>query len=246
VTKALIGRPCPSQGLRLSQAHWVLSVTTVSRPILTRTELKRCPKTIGASPGRSWHPRGIFPAATKNTNRLTLPAVQRKTTADWQLALTLGLTDRRPQNRLGARPMTIFLLATGTLTADPQRRESRTGTQYATATIRVGDGDEAILVSTIAFGEHAARLLDHTRGEPISVSGRAKLNSWRARDGSEKHGLSLTIGEIAAIKPRPRSRPCDGIPTKPRGTFYSSPKRSGPVPDLVGDDISSLFRDPIP
>jgi single-stranded DNA-binding protein len=131
----------------------------------------------------------------------------------------------------------MFLLATGVLTADPQPRESKRGTAYTTVALRVGS--EAIFISCVAFGEHAARLLDHNRGEPLSISGRAKLTSWTGRDGVEKNGFTVTIGEIASVKPpRPRSRP----PTKRPGA-YSPPSRSGP--ELGGDDLDQLFREPV-
>jgi single-stranded DNA-binding protein len=137
--------------------------------------------------------------------------------------------------------MTIFVLATGVLTADPCRRESQRGTAYTTATIRAEAGNEAILISLIAFGEHAPRLLEHSRGEPLSVSGKAKLTSWTARDGSEKHGIAVTIGEIAGVRPRPRLR----TPTTKRpGSYSPSPKRST-VPEMVDDDLDRLFREPV-
>ena len=131
----------------------------------------------------------------------------------------------------------LYLLCSGALIADPQRRESKAGTEFATATLRIGDGDEANFVSIAAFGEHAARLLDHRRGEPLSVSGRAKLNSWTARDGSEKHGLAVTVGEIASLKPRPRS-------IKRRSVYSPPPNRS--VPDLADDSVDELFRELAP
>jgi single-stranded DNA-binding protein len=100
--------------------------------------------------------------------------------------------------------MTLRLLATGTLIADPQRREGAKAGQFATASIRV-DGDEAVFISVIAFNAEAERLLECARGDAISVAGRARLKSWPGRDGTERTGISVTAEQIAALKPRPKS-----------------------------------------
>ena len=60
----------------------------------------------------------------------------------------------------------------------------------ATATIRA-NGEDVVIVSVIAFGNKAERLLQFMKGDAIAVSGRAKLTSWNGRDGTEKHGISL-------------------------------------------------------
>jgi single-stranded DNA-binding protein len=99
----------------------------------------------------------------------------------------------------------LFALASGSLIADPAARDGAKG-RFATATIRAGSGDEAVLVSVIAFGGEADRLLEHVKGDALAVSGRASLRAWTGRDGAEKHGLSVVVDQIAAAKPRPRQR----------------------------------------
>ena len=47
--------------------------------------------------------------------------------------------------------MSLYMLATGSLTADPIRRTGAKG-DFATGTLRVATEDDAILVSVIAFG----------------------------------------------------------------------------------------------
>jgi single-stranded DNA-binding protein len=98
--------------------------------------------------------------------------------------------------------VSLYLLATGALIADPQSRDGPKG-PFTTATIRVA-GDDPVLVSSIAFGDAAERLLEFAKGDAISVSGRARLTSWTGRDGAEKHGLSLVVEQLAALKPHPR------------------------------------------
>lgn len=93
--------------------------------------------------------------------------------------------------------MTLHILTTGALIADPLRRAGAKG-DFATAIVRVATDDDAILISCIAFGDQTERLLGHQQGQVISVSGRASLRSWTGRDGVEKHGLSVVIESIAS------------------------------------------------
>ena len=95
--------------------------------------------------------------------------------------------------------MSLYALATGILVSDPQRRAGAKG-PFTTATIRA-NGDEAVLVSIIAFGAEGERLLEFVKGDALAVSGRARLTSWTGRDGAEKHGISLVAEQIAAAKP---------------------------------------------
>jgi single-stranded DNA-binding protein len=103
--------------------------------------------------------------------------------------------------------MSLHVLATGILVADPQRREGRQG-PFATAAVRTrGEGDDAIIVSAIAFGETAERLLKLAKGDAVAVSGRARLTSWPGRDGAEKHGISVVADQLATVGPHPGSAP---------------------------------------
>src|SRR4051812_29352373 len=93
--------------------------------------------------------------------------------------------------------MSLHILATGTLVADPVRRAGTKG-DFATGSLRVATDDESILVSVIAFGKQAETLLAHSVGAALAVAGRAKLTRWTGRDGAEKHGLSLVAEQIAS------------------------------------------------
>jgi single-stranded DNA-binding protein len=94
--------------------------------------------------------------------------------------------------------MSLHILATGSLTADPVRRTGASGKDFATATLRVATDDDAVLVSLIAFGDAAETLLAHRQGSALAVAGRAKLSSWTGRDGAEHHGLSVVAEQIAS------------------------------------------------
>jgi single-stranded DNA-binding protein len=137
------------------------------------------------------------------------------------------------------------MLASGALVADPQRREGQKG-PFAIATIRAADGDEPALVSGIAFGENAERLLGFVKGDALAVSGRARLTSWTGRDGAKKHGVSIVADQIAAAKPRPKTA-AGARRQSPRGRKVSAfrpPRSSGPP--LADDRLDDLWRESIP
>ena len=93
--------------------------------------------------------------------------------------------------------MSLYLLATGNLIADPVERTGKSGS-FVTAVLRCSTDDDAVLVSIIAFNDAAETLLVHRHGSALAVSGRAKLTSWTGKDNTEKHGISLVVEQIAS------------------------------------------------
>jgi single-stranded DNA-binding protein len=96
--------------------------------------------------------------------------------------------------------MTLYVLATGTLTADPGQRTSKNGNDFATGNLRVATEGEPIFVSVVAFGDRAQELLGHHRGSTVAVSGRAKLTSWPGQDGTARQGMSIVVEQIASAE----------------------------------------------
>ena len=139
--------------------------------------------------------------------------------------------------------MTLRLLATGVLIADPRRREGKTG-QYATVTIRVEDGEEPVFVSAIAFQENATRLLDLVKGDAAALSGKARLKSWPGRDGAERTGISVTVEQIAALKPRPKP----AVPRRAGASrrLYPPPRPPRRDAELPVDRVDDLFTEAFP
>jgi single-stranded DNA-binding protein len=138
--------------------------------------------------------------------------------------------------------MSLHALASGTLTAQPQHREGTKG-PFTTATIRAADGDEPIFVSVIAFGENGERLLGFAKGDALAVSGKAKLTSWVGRDGTERHGISVAVDQIATAKPRPKQS-ARGAPGARRKRSHSVPQPgSNPGTRFHNDSVDDLWRD---
>lgn len=111
----------------------------------------------------------------------------------------------------------LTILASGTLVADPRRRTSATGKDYATASLRVPAEDaDPMLVSVIAFNADAvAAILALQRGDSCAIAGRAKLTSW-GKDGEQRHGVSVTADRVltvyAAGKARKAARESEDVP----------------------------------
>jgi single-stranded DNA-binding protein len=100
----------------------------------------------------------------------------------------------------------IHLLASGVLLRDPTSQTSKGGKSYASALIRVGEGDEATLINVKVFGDDAAVLLSLTRGDACSVQGKAEIGTYQAKDGQWKPSISImvaTLVPLRKIKPKP-------------------------------------------
>lgn len=123
----------------------------------------------------------------------------------------------------------VWMMAAGVLARDPERRQGSKSV-FAVATIRVGHGDGVQWVSTIAFGATAERLLELHAGDGVSVAGRAEVKSWTGKGGAERSGLSVIATEIAATRPRPRSRADDQRQPQRRWPQYPRPSAGDPRP----------------
>jgi single-stranded DNA-binding protein len=87
--------------------------------------------------------------------------------------------------------VSLFILATGTLTADPRRRTSASAKEFAAAE------DDPVLVSLIAFDLDAcASLLNLRKGDSCSITGRAKLTRWTTKDGEPRDGLIVVAERV--------------------------------------------------
>ena len=149
--------------------------------------------------------------------------------------------------------MSFHALATGTLTADPQRRQGPKAS-FAAGTLRVETGaGEVLFLSIIAFGETAEHLLEFSARDALSVSGKARPTTWMNGGGEERRGLSLTVEQIASLKLRAKAtdRPANSKNSnkaQPRHR-HSYPKHRlarDPAPDLPADSVDDLYSEIVP
>jgi hypothetical protein len=96
--------------------------------------------------------------------------------------------------------MSLHILVSGTLVADPQKRLAKSGSEYITGQLRVLTGEEIVLVGFIAFtNDSIDPLLKLSAGDSCSVTGVAKMTHWTARDGGHASGLSVTVDRVLTI-----------------------------------------------
>lgn len=110
----------------------------------------------------------------------------------------------------------LNVLASGVLVAQPQRRTSAAGKDYATCTMRVPvDGADAVLCSLIAFAPDAVdSLLALGKGDALAVAGRAKLSIWE-KDGEQRHGLSVVVDQVLTMYQIEKRRKRAASPQEP-------------------------------
>lgn len=97
--------------------------------------------------------------------------------------------------------MSAQIAAYGRLGADPVKRTSPSGKEWATASIAVGTGDDdapTIWLGIVAFDRLAETLCRHAKGGTLSVSGRLKLNRWRDKEGAEREQWQVVADAIVS------------------------------------------------
>ncbi len=94
----------------------------------------------------------------------------------------------------------ITVMLSGTIAKPPETRTSAKGNNYAVATIRSGEGDDAVFASITAFGDLAGTLAGLERGSPLTVVGTGKIGTYEAKDGTgTRASLSITASRIVAL-----------------------------------------------
>jgi hypothetical protein len=103
--------------------------------------------------------------------------------------------------------MSAFCLLSGSLFRGPERKMSKAGKAYATATMRVTGGREAEFWRLLAFSETAiAELMRLGDGDKLAAQGSLRVELYRAGDGSEKLSRTLMADAILPLRPPPRER----------------------------------------
>ena len=97
----------------------------------------------------------------------------------------------------------LAVLISGRLVRAPEQRMGRSGKPFCTALVSTPvEGDEAMLVSVIAFGAVADALAALGQSDAVSIAGDGKLTTWTGKDGGERHGLSVTAHRVLSAYQR--------------------------------------------
>jgi single-stranded DNA-binding protein len=99
----------------------------------------------------------------------------------------------------------IAAIVQGSLWRAPEQRTSEAGKAYATATIRIKDGDETKFVRATVFSESAqAELMRLSDGDALSAQGRLSAEIYTGIDNIPKISLSIVADQTLPLRQPPR------------------------------------------
>ena len=131
--------------------------------------------------------------------------------------------------------MTIIALATGKLTADPERRTGSSGKPYVMAKLLVHDGEAGTFITLFAFSTTVQDiLLALGKGAALSVSGSMKLGIWTPQDGEPHVQASMTVDAVLTAHERVKvdkavaaaRGPRNPVPAPPAAASHHPPRRT--------------------
>jgi single-strand DNA-binding protein len=97
----------------------------------------------------------------------------------------------------------------GRLTRDGELRPTRTGSSICPlrVAIRRRNGDGAVFVDLVLFGDEATRASQFRKGQLVWVVGRLEQREWAAEDGSRREAHQIVASRIQGLEAAP---PADG------------------------------------
>ena len=102
--------------------------------------------------------------------------------------------------------MSASVLVSGKLWREPERKLTKAGKPYASATIRDGQGDDATWWRLLAFSEAGcAELLGLHDGDGLAVGGAFKAELYDGRDGA-RISLTVVADRVISAKRQQRER----------------------------------------
>ena len=148
----------------------------------------------------------------------------------------------------------INALITGSIVSDPRSGISKSGTEWSNCVVRCPCGQnretgdqESAFVQIAAFGTEAGKLSRLTRGDSVSATGALKPSEYQAKDGTTRHGLSLTAQAIITAYGISKKRGDDGkantaharhIDRSQSAAYAEFAKRAtAPAHDGFGDEL---------
>jgi single-stranded DNA-binding protein len=116
--------------------------------------------------------------------------------------------------------MSLLALIAGQLWRDPVARESKSGKQFSTASIRAGTPTEPVWVKIIVFSETAqAELMRLKDGDALSAQGTLKISVYE-KAGEHRVSIEIVAAQILALRQ----------PRKAKRTALAKEETSAPPP----------------
>ena len=95
----------------------------------------------------------------------------------------------------------------GFLAADADARVSQAGKHWVRLRVGVGKDEDVQWLGVAVFGKAAEAAAELRKGDRIYCEGTLKLDSWKGRDGAERHGLSVASFKVDRTHRIGRNRP---------------------------------------
>ena len=136
----------------------------------------------------------------------------------------------------------LSAIVSGTLATDPRSGTSKSGVEWANAVVRAPIGQnretgdqESAFVQVACFGSEAAKLARLSKGDSVSASGALKPSEYQAKDGTTRHGLSMTASSLLTayqIKQKRGDQPSQG--SRASGNGHGRQSHAYPFDDRPG------------
>lgn len=114
----------------------------------------------------------------------------------------------------------------GTAGRDPTRRTSqRTGRDWVSLSIAVGDEDSLQWLDVAAFGPAVDQVMQIAKGDRLYCEGKISMRTWQNEDGTSRTTLSVAanlvqpMGKIGERKPK-KTRPAKETKPKPKPNVH--------------------------
>jgi single-stranded DNA-binding protein len=129
--------------------------------------------------------------------------------------------------------MSATLLIHGKLYRDPERKVTKVGKAYASATIRDHQGEGATCWRVPAFGGQAAEdILALRAGDGVAATGAFKAEAYD-RDGSARVSLTLFADWVSSARWQKRERPHDRLVEQRQSTVINGIAAQRPFGDEI-------------
>ena len=103
--------------------------------------------------------------------------------------------------------MNIECKFNGFCSADAEARTSQAGKRWVRLRVGVGKDDAVQWLSVAVFGKAAEAAAELKKGDRCLCEGNIKLDSWRGKDGVDRHGLSVACFKIEKTNGPAHGRP---------------------------------------
>lgn len=135
--------------------------------------------------------------------------------------------------------MSAVALVTGNMFKAAERKTSKNGNQFVTATIKAKDGEGAQFWRLTAFSTDAANeLMRLSPGDAVAVQGRFSAELYQPEGGAPRVSLSMVVDQAMAARPKPRQHTPKAKPLQHASPFAPSHMTSTTsAVDGLNDDL---------